>query len=162
MWHVQHSCWWAGLGRVVVHPPFVMVGDCARIAKAQLVHLSRLFTAWQVQSKPLYGAYLSMEGTLGAADCVLFRERMPDAALVDHACVVHLRWARDVCLLVRRTVVSGISSRSLQRVRDRRCSSRSGWGEASVLSDQGGGEHAWHCRVMPLARDVSVDPSRKG
>jgi hypothetical protein len=68
-----------------------MVGESARIEKAQLLQLSRLFTAWEGAEQASFEAYLSMEGTLGAADCVLFRERMPEAALVDCACAVRRR-----------------------------------------------------------------------
>jgi len=71
-----------------------------RIEKAQLVSRSRLATAWEGSRAGLYGAYLLMEGTLGAADCVLLRGRMPEAALVDHACVVRRRWAREMYSLV--------------------------------------------------------------
>jgi len=94
-----------------------------RIEKAQLVSRSRLATAWEGSRAGLYGAYLLMEGTLGAADCVLLRGRMPEAALVDHACVVRRRWAREIVLACRVQWVDGISSQPSQRARDRRCPS---------------------------------------
>jgi hypothetical protein len=84
-----------------VHLPSVRVEVCTGIEKAQLAPRSRLATAWEGAGRPLYGAYLWMEGTLGAADCVLLRGGMPEAALVDHACVVCLRWAREMHLPVR-------------------------------------------------------------
>jgi hypothetical protein len=125
-----------------VFPPLVGVGVCSRIEKAQARESCQAGNSVEGFRAGLYGAYLSMEGTLGAADCVFLRGRTPEAALMGHACVVRLRRARGVCLLVGHTGVGGISCHSLQRVCDRRCSSRSGWGEASVLSDQGGGSMA--------------------
>jgi len=65
--------------------------------------LAGLATAWVGSRAGLHGACLPMEGTLGAADCVLLRGGMPEAALVGHACMVHCRWAREMRLLVGRT-----------------------------------------------------------
>jgi hypothetical protein len=64
------------------------------------VSFFRLATAWEGAHAGLYGAYLSMEGTLGAADCVLLRGGMPEAALAGHACVFRLGWARAMHSLV--------------------------------------------------------------
>jgi hypothetical protein len=82
-----------------------------------------------------------VEGTSGAADWVLFRERAQEAALKGRpgfgaACrassfergrnrtVVGLRWA---------------FSRSSTRIRDRRCPGQSGWGKSSAASGRRAG-----------------------
>jgi hypothetical protein len=46
------------------------------------------------------------------------------------------------CSHVEHLAGKDVSSLSRPRAYDMRCPSRSGWGEASILSDQGGGELA--------------------
>jgi hypothetical protein len=60
---------------------------------------------------------------------------------------------------------TGFSSRSSSRAGDRRCPSRSGWGEAPAASDRGGrcraiGANSFEAR--PLARDISTGLRSKG
>jgi len=109
-----------------------------------------------------------MEGTSGAAERDLLRGRAREAALSDEPTAVGRRRRRRAS--VARQANSnrvhdggsggaGVSSRRSPRVRDMRCPSRSGWGEAFTESDLGG-----RCRTSrpsclgsrPLARDFSA------
>jgi hypothetical protein len=86
-----------------VHLAFVEAGVGTRIEKASLVFRSGLETAWAGAEAGLDEAYLAMEGTLGAAEGILLRGGISDAALAARASV-GCRWrARAMGLLVGST-----------------------------------------------------------
>jgi len=143
-------------------PPLRQGWRFARGSKRrELVSFFRLATAWEGAHAGLYGAYLSMEGTLGAADCVLLRGGMPEAALVGHACVFRLGWARAMYSLVGcngwKALQPAITTSLRQKV-----SELIGLGLSLRFERSRWRECVWHCRGTPLARDLSVGPSRKG
>jgi hypothetical protein len=83
-----------------VHLALVGVGVSAGIEKASPMFRFGLEATWRGAKAGLYGAYLSMEGTLGAAEGVFLRGGMPEAALAARASVGRRGWARAMCLLV--------------------------------------------------------------
>lgn len=83
-----------------MHLTFVEVGVCYEDRKGVADACFGLEATWKGAKAGLYGAYLSMEGTLGAAEGVFLRGGMPEAALAARASVGRCRWARAMCLLV--------------------------------------------------------------
>jgi hypothetical protein len=92
-----------------------------------------------------------LEGTSGAADGVLFRERAQEAALEGRLSFGEACWAYPFERGRNRTVVGlrWAFRRSSTRVRDRRCPSQSGWGKSTLASGRRGG-----CRKGRKARET--------
>jgi hypothetical protein len=81
------------------------------------------------------------EGTSGAADCVLFRERAQEAALEGRSSFGEACWAGSFERDRYRTVVGQRRAfrRGPTRIRDRRCPGQSGWGKSTAASGRRGG-----------------------
>jgi hypothetical protein len=58
--------------------------------------------------------------------------------------------------------MDGDSCHSRSRTYDMRCSSRSGWGKASIVSDHDGGSRPEDNAGRPLTRDISVGSASQG
>jgi hypothetical protein len=93
-----------------------------------------------------------VEGTSGAADCVLFREGAQEAALQGRPSFGEVCWAIPFDRGRNRTVVELSWAFKLGPTRDcdRRCPSQSGWGKSTAASGRcGGGRESLAAKATP-------------